>query len=544
MTLSHCCQLIGFDWLVFVCECFANTNKPKHLVVVYLLYLCILNVTERLQIAFGDIAVAMPSNNKWTVNPNNLVFGGQGKWFHVALTVDYSSYKVGFYVNGNLSWSGNGTAMPIITQTQVFLGRGGNNGASFLGYVRQFLMYPVALSAAQVMRVAQITTLWCAAGMYTNNSNVPRCSNCSTGSYAPISGHTACVACPIGTYAPRTGLIQCLPCPAGFACDQVGLSAATQPCQAGFFCSTGSQATTGIVAQPTFMLCFQDSVGAQTASISDLGPNRGLVGTVAACAKTCLAFSSNSSVFAVQADTTTSQLNCFCGSGGYPCRLNQYPSCQYSWSGSGTNFCNTQLGRSGTPWISAVYQMPNETQACFYPGYYCPQGTVHPFQFACPAGSFCLAGVTAPTPCPPGSFCATTNVAPVACAIGRYSNASATVCSPCAQGTFSDASGMAACTQCPNGFYAAFSGMTVCVQCATGSFCNAVSTRLCNIGFFSANGAQTSCAICAPGNYASQLGQTTCQKCPVGFFCPQRNCPSEQGCGTRTHLFFFKIFCA
>ena len=93
------------------------------------------------------IYTAMP--NQWAISPGGS-YGGPGQWAHFAITVNYSTYVEQLYINGSLVTSATGSGAPSISQTLFFLGRSGDNGRAFNGYLRQFLFYPRVLNASEV----------------------------------------------------------------------------------------------------------------------------------------------------------------------------------------------------------------------------------------------------------------------------------------------------------------------------------------------------------------------------------------------------------
>lgn len=70
------------------------------------------------------------------------------------------------------------------------------------------------------------------------------------------------------------------------------------------------------------------------------------------------------------------------------------------------------------------------------PGYFCPQGTIGPYQNRCPEGYYCPEGSGDKFPCPAGSYgnrsLATASSDCYKCPVNTYSNvAGSTACQPC-----------------------------------------------------------------------------------------------------------------
>ena len=104
--------------------------------------------------------------------------------------------------------------------------------------------------------------LGCPCGTYNPSTGESECTQCPVGFYCPenstdysgtecLTGHYCPVGtcygteypCPRGYYNPNTGantIDECLPCEPGYYCETVGLTAATAPCDAGWFCSRGA----------------------------------------------------------------------------------------------------------------------------------------------------------------------------------------------------------------------------------------------------------------------------------------------------------------
>jgi len=97
-----------------------------------------------------QIPTAMPS--QWTNVPSG-AYGGPGQWAHFAITVNYTTFVEQLYINGSLVSTATGTGATGIAQTLFVLGRSGDNGRAFYGYLRQFLFYPRILSASEISAI-------------------------------------------------------------------------------------------------------------------------------------------------------------------------------------------------------------------------------------------------------------------------------------------------------------------------------------------------------------------------------------------------------
>jgi hypothetical protein len=89
--------------------------------------------------------------NYWTVN-NAYPFSYIGKWIHICYVIDQSSYTVQFYVNGVIVNTGKGTGK--FPSASVFLlGKSGDNGRAFNGYISEYFVYNRILSASEVQSI-------------------------------------------------------------------------------------------------------------------------------------------------------------------------------------------------------------------------------------------------------------------------------------------------------------------------------------------------------------------------------------------------------
>jgi len=101
------------------------------------------------------IFTAMP--NQWANQPTGN-YGGPGQWAHFAITLNYSTYFEQLYINGTSVATATGSGSPSITQSQIWLGRSGDNGRAYDGYIRQFCTFPSVLTQAQIQSIITFTT--------------------------------------------------------------------------------------------------------------------------------------------------------------------------------------------------------------------------------------------------------------------------------------------------------------------------------------------------------------------------------------------------
>ena len=95
--------------------------------------------------------------NQWAITPTG-DYGGPGQWAHFAITLNYSTYFEQLYINGTSVATATGSGSPSITQSHIWLGRSGDNGRAYDGYIRQFCFFPTVLTQAQIQVVRAYTT--------------------------------------------------------------------------------------------------------------------------------------------------------------------------------------------------------------------------------------------------------------------------------------------------------------------------------------------------------------------------------------------------
>jgi hypothetical protein len=167
------------------------------------------------------------------------------------------------------------------------------------------------------------------------------------------------------------------------------------------------------------------------------------------------------------------------------------------------------------------------TRKCL-PGYFCPGGVANPTdvsELVCPIAHMCPLGSGSPLPCPAGTYqddvgedscalcpaghyCLSGVSVPVECPKGHY----------CPNGTKYDIN-----FPCVGGTYSPFEGLRECLDCPAGSKCapGAVAYEPCGVGYYCPD--RTSTPIrCPNGTFGQTNNLTTalqCTPCPPGQFC-------------------------
>jgi hypothetical protein len=203
----------------------------------------VVEISKNPQVDRGQMLTAMPL--VWNVAaivdslPSLATLANTNQWIHVAATLNYLTFNVSFYINGQSVFNGSGTSRPpccgTLPQTQLVIGRAGagNPFRGFWGYMRQFVVYPFVLTPSQVLRLSQISDMWCPPGTFADLRGIPTCANCSIGRYASASGQTTCLPCVLGAYCSSAGMSTPVSCPQGSFCGTTGLTASGFPCPYG-----------------------------------------------------------------------------------------------------------------------------------------------------------------------------------------------------------------------------------------------------------------------------------------------------------------------
>jgi hypothetical protein len=87
--------------------------------------------------------------NQWSISPTVTV-PGVGNWKFIAWTLNQTTFAVQFYVNGVLATTATGSGTSFSSRNLWFIGRSGDNGRAYNGYVRQFAVYNRILTLAEI----------------------------------------------------------------------------------------------------------------------------------------------------------------------------------------------------------------------------------------------------------------------------------------------------------------------------------------------------------------------------------------------------------
>eukprot|EP00960_Hanusia_phi_P034309 750985-Hanusia_phi.AAC.8 len=180
-----------------------------------------------------------------------------------------------------------------------------------------------------------------------------------------------------------------------------------------------------------------------------------------------------------------------------------------------------------------------------YRGYYCPQENSSS-QTLCPAGNFCLEGVSKEISCPAGfyrsnpgayqleqcelcdagMFCPEGSIIPIPCQAGSYCPAGSSKGQAC-EGGFYCPGNVSIPLECPPGTYC--EGATISPKlCPAGTFCPAKSflPTLCPFGTRAIEGkssnfsaVEDSCSPCPPGSFGAHISRLVCEPCFAGYVC-------------------------
>ena len=280
----------------------------------------------------------------------------------------------------------------------------------------------------------------------------------------------------------------------GSYCGEAGLAAPTGPCEAGYYCASGSSTATPGDRD------FERYTG-ETCSTMVVGELNGVCPMGHYCPE--------------GSDAPT---QCPPGTESFARGLHAVSECQNCTAG----FVCPQ---SGTV---------NATVPCA-PTFYCPGGDIVP-TLVCPTGHFCEGGDAVPAPCAPGTYQnATAQAACRACPAGFYCEEATVVPQVCPKG-FACPEGTEYATQvpCPGGTFSnetMLSGTDQCEPCSPGKYCDELGLEipagLCESGFYCGRGSNTS----TPGDGAdwTYSGETCASQspnevngvCPIGHYCPE-----------------------
>ena len=365
---------------------------------------------------------------------------------------------------------------------------------------------------------------------------------CTAGYYCPLGSDSATkFPCPAGTFSPATDLTSagdCSVCWEGHACPQAS-GGATPPldCAAGHYCPGAPE--NAFDTDYNYENYFGDRA------------------------------------------TFPEEFPCPPGTFTAATDLTQASECSPCDPG---HFCSGGGSAVSGDCAAGHYCPTNTTFATQYP---CPAGTFSAATdltdgsecSACPEGSFCPAGSTAPSPCPAGTYTNVTNTrydypshtwgegSCAVCPAGFRCPADTDDPVPCAAGTMSR-NMESTCSTCPAGYYCpnsevAYRTMISFLQCPAGLFCPdgvdvvpTIGTHACPSGHycpqatrepipcpagtFNEDTGQSSlsdCQPCTAGSFCTEGRSTPNALCNPGHFCPQGSSgPEQEPCPPGTYL--------
>lgn len=377
----------------------------------------------------------------------------------------------------------------------------------------------------------------CLAGFYCEGSTEdPALNPCPSGYYCPLGTRFAFeFPCPLSTYNPSTTSIDssvCLMCPAGLFCNGTGLDAPSGICNAGSFCAPGSISPTGEPCEPGFY-CPPDAnsplscpPGMYCAGFANIAPT-GL------CNNGYYCISGASSP-----QPTDGMIGDVCPTGHYCTEGSiNFTACPPGTFGQVLQARNESEGCELCPatMYCCDYGLSSPSGVCDG-GYYCPPGqrVSNPFDFICPQGHFCTAGVLQPMRCVSGTY--QDEIGQTDCKIcpasfhcdNRFEPVVLLNNSICPQGYYCP-NGTSFATEfpCPNGTFSNLTGLTdstECTPCTPGHYCNqpgiTETSGLCFAGYFCLSGSITPSpqdTMCPAGHYCP-IGGTNPIPCPAGTY--------------------------
>lgn len=292
----------------------------------------------------------------------------------------------------------------------------------------------------------------CAHGTYMTNTGADACWPCTPGHYCISGGDPE--KCPAGYYCPEGTGIVWQPCPTGTFSNTIGLSNETEctqciggnycsiinstavsgQCQAGYYCTSGSDS---------------DTPGVSSKGISGECPAGHYCPSATANPVGCpMGTYSNKTRLQSDTECTKCSFGHYCGESGL---IEPSGLC---WAGF---YCLRGARSPNNPTLDS-------TSGPCPAGYYCLNGTSYPL--GCPSGTYnpntgedscqtCPAGYHCPenstdysgTPCPPGHYCPIGTKIPTEypCPIGHFNDANGKAakddCKPCSPGKYCHTTG-------------------------------------------------------------------------------------------------------
>jgi hypothetical protein len=355
---------------------------------------------------------------------------------------------------------------------------------------------------------------------------------CAAGHYCPSGTiYSTSSLCPAGTFTDSTSLVsqsQCTQCPEGYSCGSGSTSSTLTDCPAGRVCSGGAV----FGGEP---ICPAGTYSSRTKLVatSECTPcpaGSYCVGGMSSISGPCQA----GYYCPVNTGTATSYP---CLPGTYSTATNLVDSSQCTDCPAGS-FCVGGLSfpvdcPPGTysPLTNTASSDPSSlSQHCLTcpAGYSCTQGTVSPVE--CGVGTYSSVNAQSCAPCPAGYYCGsnTTSMTSLFSGGGLWSNA-ADLAGACFNGTYCSGQMTRAPDldrdACPAGYYCP-SAATVPLPCPSGTYCQVVPA-----GFYSISGASSFTGMCEPGYYCP--AQSTGPKqvpCPARYYRPEYGGASLDDC--------------
>lgn len=346
----------------------------------------------------------------------------------------------------------------------------------------------------------------CPSGFYcTNASSDP--IQCPLGYYCPEETGFDWLPCPAGTFSNNEGLStvdECIPCTGGSYCSSIAGTAPIGPCEASYFCTTGSDSST------------PDGLS----NVGMAGPcPEGNYCPLATDTPTPCPPGTFSNVTLLFAESQC--LSCTPGS-----------FCDGTGLSMPTGFCTP--GYYCTLGSPIATPLTNDSFGGICPiAHYCPLGSVFPLQ--CEPGTYNpIKGREQCLPCPAGFFC-TGNSTDIdfVCPVGHYCPSGTSFPEPCPPGTLNDFPGrsnLSDCKPCPPGEFCGQSGLsTPSGSCSGGWYCSLGSPTpqpsdpliggRCQPGFYCPNGSFSQLP-CTSGYYCDITGLSEVSgPCNAGYFC-------------------------
>ncbi|RUS80923.1 hypothetical protein EGW08_011304, partial [Elysia chlorotica] len=315
---------------------------------------------------------------------------------------------------------------------------------------------------------------YCTQGAYTSTPTDGMTGDiCPAGQFC-VEGSITGQGCPVGTFSTRTGLTnssECELCTPGHYCGITGLTAVSNTCWGGFYCSLGSEERAPI-AQTFGDVCPAGSYCPNGTAVPAPCPSGTYLDTTGA----------------------SDVGDCIMCSPGFYCESTG----QTNYTGPCADGYYCSLGaNTSTPTDGSTGDICPE-------GFYCSGGADSPVP--CPNATFVNhTGASYCYTCPAGSYCVNRDRADD-CLQGYYCpEGTGADLQPCPLGTFGNTTGLSEvghCTQCTGGYYCGTPGSPdVDGPCTAGYYCE--------------SGVDT--ATPTDSNVHTGVGG----ECPVGSYCPR-----------------------